>query len=88
MDERKELKVASASTELGNTYRGSETVYRLDPAAKTLEVLHTRLGDKRSSKTNFSLDMEQAKDLWMLLDSAFNKSADSNPKCNTRGFSE
>ena len=78
MDERKELKVASASTELGNTYRGSETVYRLDPAAKTLEVQHTRWGEKRSSKTSFSLDSEQARDLWALLDSAFNKTLNLN----------
>lgn len=73
MDECKELKVSSASTELGNTYKGSETVYRLDTASKTLEVSHTRIGEKRSSKTNFRLDSDQARDLWMLLDSAFNK---------------
>lgn len=73
MDESKELKVASASTELGNTYKGSETVYRLDPASKTLEVNHTRLGEKRSSKTNFRLDYDQARELWKLLDGVFNE---------------
>lgn len=66
----KTLKLTSASPELGNTYKGSETVYSFDPAAKVLHVTHTRLGDKRSSKVNFNLTRSDCQDLAALLNEA------------------
>lgn len=68
----KTLKLTSASAELGNTYKGSETIYSFDPATNVLNVLHTRVGVNRSSKTSFQLTLDECQQLSQLLNAALN----------------